>query len=336
MQSIKEVAPDLFMITQSIHYRQFKSSVNVYVIGGKDGLVFDSGYGSRQKRRRLVHSLGQILNLEKSRQEAWAVTRAMTSHGHWDHFSGLGHMQEILDLKILATQKQAEKIGSKKIFKDSFQEESRFLNRSIPKFVGVCRQIWDGLANELFLQLARVRFVEGPIEIIGENTKLLVNKESWQVIPVPGHCDDDLVLYNRKRGILLGGDIVLRSITTWLGPPKSNLKVYQESLERLMKLPNLKVILPAHGSPIPNPGKRIQAIIDHREKRTKDLFQLVLRSGKKGVSYGEIFHAFYPKTTFFKRSLQGGWILVTLQHLFDEGDIISRPRGRNMIFLASA
>lgn len=336
MHSIKEVAPDIFMITQAITQKHLKSSVNLFVIAGKDGLVFDSGYGGRQKKSCLVNALGKISHLKKSRGEACVITRAMPSHGHWDHFSGLGHLQDALGLEILATQKQAKKIGSKKSFKDSFREDFPLFNPPTPKFFEVCHNLGDSLVNELFMKLARVSFVSGPINIIDENTQLTVNGEPWQVIPVPGHCDDDIVLYNRERGILLGGDIILRRITTWLGPPRSNLKDYLKSLELLMKLPNLKLILPAHGSSISNPVKRIQGAIDHREKRTKDLFLLLLRSGKRGLSFGEIFHAFYPKSPLFKRSLLEGWILVTLQYLFEKGDIITSFGGRNMIFKTRA
>jgi glyoxylase-like metal-dependent hydrolase (beta-lactamase superfamily II) len=336
MDSIKEVAPDIFMVTQAIRSRQFKSSVNLFVFAGNDGLIFDSGYGGRRKKAGLVQTLGQISQIKKSRGEPCVISRAMPSHGHWDHFSGLGHFQEVLGLRILATQNQVEKMGSKKAFKASLQSERPFFNHRPSPLVKILHKIRDDVGAELFMGLARVCFVPGPIDIIDENDLLSINGEAWQMIPAPGHCDDDIVLYNRERGILLGGDVVLRSITTWLGPPRSNLKMYLESLERIRQLPNLNLILSAHGSPIKNPVERIQGAIEHREKRTSDLFQLVLKSGKKGLAYGEIFNAVYPGANRFKRFLLGGWILVTLQYLWEEGAIFTLPRCGEIKFCASS
>lgn len=335
MDSVKEVAPDIFMVTQAIHSRQFKSSVNLFVLAGNDGLIFDSGYGGRQKKAGLVQTLAKISQIKKSRGESCMIGRAMPSHGHWDHFSGLGHLQEGLGLRILATQKQVEKMGSKKAFKASLQPERPLFNHRPSPWAKILHKIRDGVGAEIFMGLARVCFVSGPIDIIAENKVLSINGEAWQMIPAPGHCDDDIVLYNRERGILLGGDIVLRSITTWLGPPRSNLRVYLKSLERIRELPNLNLILSAHGSLIENPVERIQGAIAHREKRTNDLFQLVLKSGKKGLTYGEIFNAVYPGTHRFKRFLLGGWILVTLQYLWEEGAVFTLPRGGEIKFCAN-
>jgi glyoxylase-like metal-dependent hydrolase (beta-lactamase superfamily II) len=114
MAPIKEIAPDIFKITQTLSLKQLKFSVNVYVIAGENGLIFDSGYGSRQAGNSLVRSIHRISGLMKDRGQPFRITRAMSSHGHWDHFSGLQHLQRTLGIDILATQKQAEKLGSKK------------------------------------------------------------------------------------------------------------------------------------------------------------------------------------------------------------------------------
>lgn len=330
MQSIKEVAPNIFMVTHTIKIKQLKSSVNVFVLAGQDGLVFDAGVGSWRTRTPLMDQIEKICRLKESTGEACSITRAIPSHGHWDHFSGLYHLQKKLGLKILATEKQIKTIGSKQGFKDSIRERDYLPRSSAPKERWY--SILEDLVNELFVKIARINFVTGPIDIVDENTELTVNKQIWQLILVPGHSDDDIALYNEQKGILLGGDIVLRKITTWLGPPKSDLRLYIQSLERLRQLPNLKLILPAHGSPITNPAERISAAIRHRHQRTQDLLSLVMRSGKKGISQGEIFHKFYPRPPFFGRSLLEGWILVTLVYLMEEGKIITQKRDAKTVF----
>lgn len=332
----REVAPDIFMITHTLRIGQVKSSVNVFALTGKDGLVFDAGVGSWLNRTPLIDQIEKVIQLKKSRGEICTITRAIPSHGHWDHFSGLAHLQKILGLRIMATQKQAEKIGSKKGFKDSIREHDYSLTPVIRKTPKGWHSIWEDLSSELFLKIAGINFVTGPIDIVDENTELTINEETWKIISVPGHSDDDIVLYNEDKGILLGGDLVLRKITTWLGPPKSDLRAYLQSLERLRQLPNLKLILPAHGNPVTNPAERISEIIRHRHQRTKDLLHLVMRSGKKGISQSEVFHAFYPKTNILQRSLLEGWQLVTLKYLIEERKINAKKRGKKTIYQSCA
>ncbi len=113
---------------------------------------------------------------------------------------------------------------------------------------------------------------------------------------------------------------------------KSDLALYLKSLERIKRLPGLKMILPAHGSPITNPCERIQEAIDHRNKRTEEVLHLV--SGNAGISFEDIYGRIYPGKNF-QRGLLGGWIVVTLKYLLDRGDIVSEKKGRKTIFVAA-
>ena len=325
----EEVAPGIFRIIQTIS--RFKFSVNIYVITGPDGLVFDSGFGSRRACNGLVRSVNRISSRVRNRGEACRITRAMASHGHWDHFSGLAHLQNRLGLEILATETQALKFGAKENYRHFFWEEREMLEPS-PGPENSWRKIRNHLINALVIKLFRVRFVPGPITPVREKGRLSVNGQSWEVIPVPGHCDDDIVLFNRSNGILLGGDLIFRSVTTWLGPMKSDLGLYLESLERIRQLPGLKLILPAHGSPVTNPRERIQEAIGHRNKRTEEILQLVRAAGGRGISFRGVYGRGYPGKSF-QRGLLGGWIVVTLKYLLDRGDILSVKNGGERLFI---
>ncbi len=329
---MKEVAPNIFVVHLDIGFRKFKLPVNVYILAGRDGIVFDSGFGTKKSRNKLACKISDISKLMKERGRACAITRAMSSHGHWDHFSGLYHLQKDLDFDIFATPKQASRITSKKAYIDAFQGEDEFLKNPIVKKFTPFQKVRHTLLNKLHITIFKVCFVTGQVKNIDESTNFSVNGDAWQVIHLPGHCDDDIVLYNEEKGILLAGDVVLRSITTWLGPPKSDLNIYIKSLERILELPNLKLILPAHGSPIENPRKRVQEAIEHREKRTREVFELIMKSGEKGISLEKIFKSFYPRLTVFQRSILCGWIVVTLQYLIEKKSISYNREKRNPVF----
>ncbi len=331
MSSIQEVVPGIFRIKQTIN--RFKFSVNVYVIAGHDGLVFDSGFGSRRAGNGLVRGIKRISSQVRDRGEVCRISCAMASHGHGDHFSGLAHLQTRLGLEILATENQALKFGAKENYRHFFWEEQEMLQPQAEGPRNAWRKVRNHLINELLIKLFRIRFVPGEIIHVRDHQRLSINGQPWEVIPVPGHCDDDIVLFNRATGVLLGGDLVLRTVTTWLGPMKSDLGLYLKSLERIKRLPGLKMILPAHGSPITNPCERIQAAIDHRKKRTDEVRQLVVASGDKGLSFKGLYARIYPGKQF-QRGLLGGWIVVTLKYLLDRGEIVFVKKGRKIIFLS--
>lgn len=331
MIPLVEAAPGIFRITQTMGWQQIRSSVNVYVIPGRNGLVFDSGYGNSRSLARLGRGIADISAQMTARGKDGTVTRALASHGHWDHFSGLWFLQQGLGLEILATARQAGKIESKAGYRHYFWEEREMLNRPAPSFLRPAYGLRNRLVNSLLMRLCRIGFVPGPVTVVDENAILTINGETWEIIPVPGHCDDDIVLFNRDRGILLAGDLVLRRITTWLGPPKSDLGDYMTSLERLSRLPGLRLILPAHGSPVTDPYDRLRNAITHRRRRTDQVRRLIADSGIRGLSFGALYDRLYPGKRL-QRPLLGGWITVTLKYLLDKGEIIHLPDGRGVSF----
>lgn len=327
---IKEVAADVFMITQTTGVAKSKFSVNVYVVPGEDGFVFDGGYGGKPQGRSLVRAIQTIIDRKTKENKPCSITRVLPSHGHWDHFSGLDYLRKRLGLTVCATQKQAEKIGSKKNYTKIFRVENPFTQNSRSGISRLWYRLKKKMIKEISMHLIKVRFVSGRINLLENHSRLVVNPgsrtpDTWEIIFLPGHSDDDIALYNKTRGILLGGDIVLRKVTSWLGPPNSNLSAYINSLETIKALPGLSLILTAHGSPIQDPITRIQAAIDHREKRTLQIFKMISDAGAGGIGYERIYQSYYPNVRGFQRSLFEGWICVTLEHLIEHKDIRAVP-----------
>ena len=192
-------------------------------------------------------------------------------------------------IKVFATKRMLEKIGSKKIYRSSFRRSTDIINVPVSALSRLWYKIGHAFIDEIYLKTFGVSFVKEPVEIIEEDATISTGKREWEVIYLPGHCDDHIVLYNRKDGILLSGDMLLRTVTTWLGPPRSNLDDYIKSLEFLLTLPELKLILPAHGSPITEPQSRIKEAIFHRKKRTDDLLALIREKRSAGISFNQIF-----------------------------------------------
>jgi glyoxylase-like metal-dependent hydrolase (beta-lactamase superfamily II) len=117
--------------------------------------------------------------------------------------------------------------------------------------------------------------------------------------------------------VLFSGDTLLGSSTTtvWsLGP-------YMASLERLLTLPNLKVICPGHGPIVNDPRERLQQYIDHRNMRERQILEQ-LGQGDAQTSW-DIMLKLYPDIDTRLRRAANNNVETHLRKLQDEGRLIA-------------
>jgi len=136
-----------------------------------------------------------------------------------------------------------------------------------------------------------------------------------QVLHTPGHSVDSMSYYIEDEGVLFTGDTLLGSSTTTV----HDLGPYRRSLQRLLELPNLKVICPGHGKIVNDPRERLQMYISHRAQREQQILK-VLEGGKQLTSW-EIMLQVYPDLN--PRLYRGadGNVRSHLKQLQDEGRI---------------
>lgn len=324
-----EIEKNIFVITQTLSFGKSKFSVNIYYLAGKNGLIFDSGYGKNTLAEQLVQTINQII---KKSGKNYSAQKILPSHGHWDHFSGLTYVSNKLNLEVCAVKSQIPAITSKKIYQTYFRAENRFSRKPTSSAENYFFKIKEFGLKKMLMTLLGIKFYHGKLTHIQDDTCLTVNQDEWWTTYLPGHSDDDIALYNESSGILLSGDILLNKIPTWLGPPRSDLIRYLHSLAAIKRLPNLKLILPAHGRSVTDPLLRIQQAIDHRKKRTKDLFDLIGNAGNKGIHYDRIFQTIYPKYPMMQKNIYEGWICITLEFLIARDYIKAIDQGNQTLF----
>ena len=93
-----------------------------------------------------------------------------------------------------------------------------------------------------------------------------------KVIGTPGHTPDEIALLEEKNGLLFTGD------TFYLGPiylyrPETDMDAYVVSVQKLAAIaPHLQLLLPAHNTPVADPGylpKVVTAIQEVRRGEVK-------------------------------------------------------------------
>jgi len=322
---MNEVYPGIFLIKEKGTFGVIKPPENIYVLAGPDGIIYDAGYGTKKAVKHLIKELKTIEEFYNEQNKEFKLTRIIVSHCHPDHFSGLKRIREALGIKISMTKKSIEIIKDKKSFIKSFETDAyedylRVRKKITGKIINVLRNV----GSRLFYQrIYGVSYVNDPEEIFDDDTEITINGEIWKIFPFPGHAIDHISLYNEEKGILFSGDNILRSITTWLGPPNCSITEYIKSIKAIQKLPNLKLILAAHGSPIENIKERIADILIHRKKREKQVLNIIYNNKEKGIYPKDIIKAIYPNDSRFLHQVARGWIVLTLKML-EEKNLIKR------------
>ncbi|MCA9822231.1 MAG: MBL fold metallo-hydrolase [Dehalococcoidia bacterium] len=143
-----------------------------------------------------------------------------------------------------------------------------------------------------------------------------------QVLRTPGHSVDSICFYLEEEGVLFSGDTLLGSSTTTV----NNLKDYRETLQRLVALPNLKVICPGHGPLVHDPRERLQSYIDHRNMRERQIVDLLAKG--KPISSWDIMRKLYPDIDKRLRRAADNNVRVHLAQLEAEGRLNVEPGKR--------
>ncbi len=329
---MNEVYPGIFLIKEKGTFGAIKPPENIFVLAGSDGIIYDAGYGTKRAVKHLINEIKAIEEYYNEQNKNFHLRRIIVSHCHPDHFSGLKRVREALGINIVLSKKSAEIIKSKDSFKKSFETDAyedylRVRKRITRRIVNVLRNVGSRL---LYQRIYGVSYIDDPEEIIGENTEIFINGEKWKIFSSPGHAIDHISLYNEEKGILFSGDNILRSITTWLGPPNCNVAEYINSIEKIQSLPNLQLILAAHGSPIENPKERIGEILAHRKEREKQVLNIIHDNFENGISPKDIIKTIYPNNTKFLHQVARGWVVLTLKML-EEKNLIRRQDTKKKI-----
>ncbi len=313
---MQEVYPGIFMVTEKGGWGVLKPPANIYIIPGKGGIIYDAGYGTGKSFQYLISEFQKIKTEYASRSRHFEVSRVIISHAHEDHFAGLHKLRNTLGVSIMLSSMTADYIATKeqywKIFNTGVDPNKVRLPAAIIRMLNMPYKLSDRALKRLAYNVC---YIPDPDIIFEGRTEIRINEDIWELFPSPGHSADHITLYNSEKGVLFSGDNVLRSITTWLGPPNSDLSAYIDSLKYMLTLPRLELILSAHGGVITNPKKRIQKLIDWRIKRTRQLYQVIKNSNEKGITFIELYKQFYQKGGAVTYVISSGWMKVTVDFL---------------------
>jgi glyoxylase-like metal-dependent hydrolase (beta-lactamase superfamily II) len=116
-----------------------------------------------------------------------------------------------------------------------------------------------------------------PDRSLGDGEVLDADGVRLETLHTPGHARDHVAFVLAQERTLFPGDLVMGWSTSIIAPPDGDLVQYLRSLERLLAVPEIELLYPAHGEAIATPYDRIRELRAHREERTRQALAALAR-----------------------------------------------------------
>lgn len=112
----------------------------------------------------------------------------------------------------------------------------------------------------------------------------------FECLHTPGHLSNHVCYAERSRRCLFSGDHVMGWSTSVISPPAGDLVDYLANLRRLLGRDDT-VYYPTHGPPVTEPRTYVQALIDHRLERERQIVEQVSAGARTIPEIVEVLYA---------------------------------------------
>ena len=148
----------------------------------------------------------------------------------------------------------------------------------------------------------------------------LQGEPGWRLraLQTPGHTRGHLCFYEENTGAILTGDLVVGIGTVVIDPPEGNMKQYFDSLARLLALPKLSSLFPAHGPAIGSAREKLEEYVAHRTLRESKILAAVAAGAARPH---EIVEAAYTDVDPSMYGLAERSTIAHLEKLEEEGRV---------------
>ena len=300
---VTEVAPGIYRMQLPISLPGL-GHVNCYALEDSKGFtVIDPGLPDPGSAQALADRLAQI-GATTDRVHTVFVT-----HSHPDHFGGAGRLRIDHGAEIVAhdhfstlfdpTDRDGVELEGRRPddgFDPEAFAEALLGDGPVPdlpvrhtKWGGTMpfptteeiawMRTWDEVTKKGFL-------AADPTRRLSDAETIELGGRRWQAVHTPGHTGDHLCLFDRESGLLLSGDHVLPTITPHISGmthSSDSLADFFAALEKVAALPEVSLVLPAHGHPFEDLRGRVDAIARHHHDRLEELRRIGDRIGRASV-----------------------------------------------------
>lgn len=103
-----------------------------------------------------------------------------------------------------------------------------------------------------------------------------------RAVHTPGHVGNHFCFFLEEEGTMFAGDHIMNGSTVVIIPPSGDMKLYIESLQRLLDYP-LQHIAPGHGELMDDPRGVVEWLVNHRLQREGKVVNALDSLGRAGI-----------------------------------------------------
>ena len=147
----------------------------------------------------------------------------------------------------------------------------------------------------------------------------IVNGDGWTIeaIHTPGHTSNHLCYALKEENTLFSGDHIMGWSTSVVSPPDGHMGDYLQSLETILNR-DFNIIRPTHGPAITEVRTFVQAYLDHRLERERQILD-TLASGTDKI--GDIVKTLYKDVDKRLHPAAAHSVLAHIIHLRETGRV---------------
>lgn len=261
---LTKVAENLYRKTVPLPNNPLRE-INAYIITGERTLLIDTGFNRPECEEALRSAFRELGVLE---------TDLFVTHLHSDHCGLIGKFAG-RESRLYAGETDGELINFEAGNLYWQMLDSLFVKYGFPKAdFGRNTDIHPG---RKYCHDVRVDFT-----YLKEGDVLHYGGYDLEAVLTPGHTPGHMCLYDRKKKILFCGDHILGTITPNICIELSAENPLQDYLDSLKKVEKLEVelLLPAHGTEVPDMYERIRELYRHHEARLREVERILGREWK--------------------------------------------------------
>ena len=290
---------------------------NCYVIlnAGVPTLV-DTGSGFGDSNVYLLRGIAAIQQQFGESLDVKDIKRIVITHGHIDHFGGLGFMLDQtgaqvciheLDRRVLIAYEERVILATKDL--------RVYLERAGVK-ADLRQRLMDmyGIAKQAFRSVSVDVTLEDNLELDG-----------MRFIHTPGHCPGQVCI--QLGDVLLSADHVLARITPHQSPesiiPNTGLGHYFASLDRISRVEGIRLALGGHEEPITDFYERIQVIRASHERKLARLQEMIAEASRP-CTISDLSKAMYPERRGYDILLALEEVGAHVEYLYQHGQLAVR------------
>lgn len=294
-REVKEIAPGIIRVQLPINFTGL-GHTNMYVLEDEHGAaVIDTGLPGRAGWAAIRSGL-KAVGVPLGR-----VHTIMITHSHPDHFGNAARIADVAGADVLTHESfqiwWTPDNHTEGIIDDEMRDRHHAARGGRMPWHGASdrrpggrrvRAWWmRNIAHRMFRSPT-------PTRRISDGEHLTLGSRTLQAVHTPGHTADHLCWFEPATGVLFSGDHVLPTITphiAGIGAGPDPLADYVASLAKTLAMPDVSVVLPAHGDPISDLVGRAASITEHHEQRLDQMRAIITASGPITVQSlaGELF-----------------------------------------------